>query len=205
MGRTVVILTADHGGTGTSHSNAADQRNYTIPFLVWGTDVFAGADLYHLNHWSRFDPTVFRPDYNAASQPIRNGDSCNLALDLLELPSVPGSTINADQDLVVSVPATAVEGETALPFVELGAYPNPFSLRTEVTFDLERTGSVRLEVVDVQGRLVRVLEAGVRDAGRHAVIWNGRDSSGRRVASGVYFYRLETGNQRLTKKLLHVR
>lgn len=62
----------------------------------------AGSDFYALNTASRTDPGRGRPDYNAASQPIRNGDSGNLALSLLGLPPVPGSSSNAAQDLVVS-------------------------------------------------------------------------------------------------------
>ena len=100
-GRTALILSADHGGTGKGHGDAADAANYTIPFLVWGPGVAAGADLYALNASTRADPGTSRPDYDAAPQPIRNGDGGNLALRLLGLGPIPGSTINADQGLDV--------------------------------------------------------------------------------------------------------
>ncbi len=102
-GRTVLILSADHGGKpGTkNHGEADDPFNYTIPFVVWGKGVAKGADLYNLNAATRTDPVDGRPAYARSGQPIRNGDGGNLALQLLGLPSIPGSGINGNQDLRV--------------------------------------------------------------------------------------------------------
>lgn len=73
--------------------------------------------------------------------------------------------------------------------------PNPFNPSTAIAFDLPERASVRLEVFDVAGRLVRVLVDGRDlDAGRHEATWNGRDAAGRPVGSGVFFYRLSAGD-----------
>jgi hypothetical protein len=105
-GHTAIILTADHGGVQgtTNHSSATNAQNYTIPFYLWGPGVPAGADLYAMNTATRLDPGVTRPTYTAAVQPIRSGEAANLALDLLGLGPVPGSTINTSQNLTVLNP-----------------------------------------------------------------------------------------------------
>ena len=101
--KTVVIVTADHGGTyGSNHTILDSRKNYTIPFYVWGAGILKGADLYALNKQTRLDPGSARPPYSAPVQPIREGDVANLALDLLGLEPVEGSTINLAQDLAVT-------------------------------------------------------------------------------------------------------
>jgi hypothetical protein len=103
-GRTAIVLTADHGGYLKDHSNATLPEDYTIPFYVWGPGVMAGAPLYILNPGNRLDPGTGRPTYSAPVQPIRNGEAANVALQLLGLPPVPGSTLNPAQDLALSAP-----------------------------------------------------------------------------------------------------
>lgn len=94
----VIVLTADHGGAGTGHADPDLPEDYRIPFLAWGPGVAAGADLYALNDDYR-DPGRRRPGYAAERQPVRNADVANLALDLLGLRSIPGSTIGSAQGL----------------------------------------------------------------------------------------------------------
>jgi hypothetical protein len=202
--RTVIILTADHGGTGTGHSTASDWRNYTIPYMVWGAGVYQGVDLYAVNLASRLDPGGGRPSYND-SPPIRNGGSGNLALALLELPSIAGSTINDAQDLLVMGTATAVAGASSGSLLQLRAFPNPFAAQTELAFEITRPGHVRIAIFDVSGRLVRVLKAMQMDRGNHTTFWNGTDADGRSVARGLYFCRIEMGGVEETRKLVYVR
>lgn len=104
--QTAIVLTADHGGTGTGHADATNRNNYTVPFCVWGPGVMPGADLYAVNPATRLDPSTGRPTYYAAGQPIHNGEASNLSLDLLGLGAIPGSWLDFQQDLAVPDPAT---------------------------------------------------------------------------------------------------
>lgn len=106
-GHTALIVTADHGGTGHAHVNG-EREHYTIPFYVWAPGVPAG-DLYALSAGTVLDPQTDRPGFAAPLQPVRNGATANLALSLLDLEPVPGSTINAEGELRV-LPDPAVAG-----------------------------------------------------------------------------------------------
>ena len=84
-------------------------------------------------------------------------------------------------------------------------YPNPFRDQTTLEYVLPDPGPVRLAVYDVLGRQVRVLIDEKQQGGRHAVQWDGRDESGRRLASGVYLARLVVGGTTKVRKMTFVR
>lgn len=98
--RTTVVLTADHGGKGASHTDPRRLANYRVPFVVWGAGTARGADLYRLNP-DYANPGKRRVGYSATRPPVRNGEVANLALDLLGLSHVPGAGLDADQGLDV--------------------------------------------------------------------------------------------------------
>jgi hypothetical protein len=100
-GKTAIILTADHGGHDTTHGDITNPLDYTIPFYVWGPGVTAGGDLYVLNPITRTAPGEDSNPPYTGSQPIRNGDCANLAMALLGLGTVPGSTIGSATDKLV--------------------------------------------------------------------------------------------------------
>jgi hypothetical protein len=70
-------------------------------------------------------------------------------------------------------------------------YPNPFNPETSIRFDLPQPGLVQISVVDISGRLVRVLVSESRIAGSYSVKWDGKDSFGNLVPSGIYICRME--------------
>ena len=80
-------------------------------------------------------------------------------------------------------------------------FPNPFNPVTTVKFDLPREGNVKLRIYDQRGRAVATLVNGFMKAGRYGLKWDGRDDSGRRVASGIYVYRIEARGFMSTKKM----
>ncbi|MGD1047199.1 MAG: FlgD immunoglobulin-like domain containing protein [Candidatus Krumholzibacteriaceae bacterium] len=80
-------------------------------------------------------------------------------------------------------------------------YPNPFNPMTRIAYGLSAAGHVSLRIYDASGRLVRALVEGAKPAGVYGATWDGRDSRGGEVASGIYFYRLRAGAFDDTKKM----
>ena len=81
-------------------------------------------------------------------------------------------------------------------------YPNPFNASTHIAYRLPQATDVRLTVFDALGRQVRQLVQQSQPAGEYEVVWNGRDDDGRAVASGSYFYRLQTAPFAQTRQML---
>ena len=93
--QTALIVTADHGGggvTANAHTEAYHINNYTVPFFIRAPAITGGLDAYAL-FANRGNPGTNRTDYNTQPQPIRNGDASNLALAMLGLPPIPGSSM----------------------------------------------------------------------------------------------------------------
>lgn len=80
--------------------------------------------------------------------------------------------------------------------------PNPFNPTTVIRFTLPKDSHVKLVIYDVAGRSVRTLIDDKRTADYYDITWDGRDASGSPVASGVYFYRIEAGQYRATRKMV---
>ncbi len=93
------------------------------------------------------------------------------------------------------------EGSGPLIFRLHGNSPNPFATTTSIAFSLPRETPVVLRVYDLAGRRVRNVLERPLGPGRHQVVWDGRDESGRRVAHGLYMVRLQAGELQAHRKL----
>ncbi len=104
----------------------------------------------------------------------------------------------------ISVATDVNDGENLLPqsFALGQNYPNPFNPTTYIEFALPRASDVRLDIYDITGRLVRTLVDQPMAAGDHRVEFDGRSSSGVQIATGVYFYRIQAGDYKATRKML---
>ncbi|MCK5050248.1 MAG: T9SS type A sorting domain-containing protein [Candidatus Cloacimonetes bacterium] len=84
-----------------------------------------------------------------------------------------------------------------------GNYPNPFNPETTISFSVVQTSSlVNLDIYNLKGQKIKTLVNEILSAGNHSYIWNGTDEKGKSVASGVYLYKMKTGNYVLTKKMI---
>jgi len=101
-------------------------------------------------------------------------------------------------------------GPTAVPEIEKPVvtnmlaqnHPNPFNPQTTISFSLPQNGRAELAVYNVRGELVKTLVSGPMTAGENVVTWNGTDSAGKPVGTGVYFYRLRAAGRTEVRKML---
>ncbi len=83
--------------------------------------------------------------------------------------------------------------------------PNPFNPSVRLSFGLARGARVSLRVLDASGRLVATLVDGAVESGPHAITWDGRAASGRRVGSGAYFFEMRSGSERRVQRAVLLR
>ena len=85
-------------------------------------------------------------------------------------------------------------------------YPNPFNPETSIRYIIAESQTIRLDIYDLSGRLVKTLIAGEQKAaGSHTVRWDGTDLRGAEASSGIYVYRLQAGQRSSSKKLILLR
>lgn len=86
---------------------------------------------------------------------------------------------------------------------ELGqSYPNPFSSAAAIPYRLGKGADVQVTIYDILGREARKFAVGSQTAGSHNIIWDGRDNFGKRVAGGIYFYKLQAGDESQFRKMI---
>ncbi len=153
------------------------------------------------------DPLFFDPvagDYHLSwGSPCIDAGSSSGAPDVdFEMDTRPageGYDMGADEHLAVAVSSSTPRSHAPL----LGRpHPNPFNPRTELRFHLERTGPVRLVIHDLRGAIVRVLVDRIERGGDHALVWDGRNSAGAAVASGLYIARITTERSTAERSLV---
>ena len=97
---------------------------------------------------------------------------------------------------------TVSDNEVASDFFLSQNYPNPFNPETYIDFTLPSEQVVSLKIYNIKGQVVSSLVNRRMAAGIHTVRWDGRNDSGERVSSGVYFYRLTAGEKSFVKKMV---
>jgi len=98
--------------------------------------------------------------------------------------------------------STSEIAPAAEPYIKAQNYPNPFNPQTEIAYNLPQDYQVKLTILNIQGQKVRVLVDEYQNAGMKKVTWDGCDESGERVASGVYFYRIEAGSYTVSNRMV---
>ena len=87
-------------------------------------------------------------------------------------------------------------------FVLSQNYPNPFNPLTNIQFTLKKNAQVKINVYNMLGQKVKTLVNRKMTAGSHIVAWDGQDNNGNKMASGIYYYRLESGSFNKARKMV---
>ncbi|HQP63117.1 MAG TPA: T9SS type A sorting domain-containing protein, partial [Candidatus Cloacimonas sp.] len=88
--------------------------------------------------------------------------------------------------------------------ISLSSYPNPFTSTTKIKYSLPASGKVNLTIYNLKGQKVKNLLTENKTVGNYEMEWNGTDTQGKNVGSGLYLCRLVSGNRTATTKLLRL-
>jgi hypothetical protein len=83
-----------------------------------------------------------------------------------------------------------------------GNYPNPFNFETNVSYSVKGTKQLRIEIYNTKGQLICTLLNEMKTTGNYSVVWNGINDKGESVPSGIYFYKMTSGNSSSSKKMV---
>jgi len=128
--------------------------------------------------------------------------SAGVTGELLTIESAAKFSVEAVDNFGRPVKTTVVNRAIPAAFALRPNYPNPFNPATNIAFALPVDSKVSLKIYNVAGQLVRTVVNQTMPAGNHTVTWDGSNSSGDKVASGIYFYRLNAGSFSKTMKMV---
>ncbi len=125
-------------------------------------------------------------------------DICYVSFDL---------SANSQMTVTVRIDPDQVDVEPSLPrdWALYQNHPNPFNPVTNIQFEMPETAAVRISIYDLSGGLIRVLVDDHLEAGQHSFSWDGLETGGSLVDSGIYFYRMESPTYTNTRKMTLIR
>lgn len=161
---------------------------------------FAGTD------WT--DPLSYRLNFNSTCIDAGTPDTTGLNLpefDLYGNPRIHNSII----DIGCNEWDGTANQEHDIPFhaidVSLQAYPNPFRDYVSINYYLPKKADVSIEIYNLKGQRVKILDKGLKAKGNYSITWNGKDEEGNLIANGVYFAAIMSQCSHVIKKLIFIR
>jgi hypothetical protein len=124
-----------------------------------------------------------------------------VAVDITNRNSDPSNHVNVKGERIEAL--VNLHSNLPLEWKLFQNCPNPFNPQTTINYTLPHDGDVSLKIYSITGELVKTLVNDKQDIGYYTVLWNGKDDRNNEVASGIYFYTLQVGNEyKSTRKML---
>lgn len=184
---------------GGGASGGMDDR-FDFVFASYGINDSIGIDYIEDTY------TSFGNDGNHLNQSINAGTNSAVPADIADALYYASDHLPVYADFVSFGSTSSHEEEiTPSPLTKtfLGFnYPNPFNPTTTISFSIPEESNIELSIYNIKGQKVRTLVNEILPAGEHSAIWNGKDSNGKLVGSGIYFYKLQTDSYTETKKMI---
>jgi len=198
---TTTIVAANNEGEGLYWDGAGtiELSNVDIWNNTGGDWVGAIADQAGVRNNIALDPFFCGVEENPLDFTLRSDSPC-----LAE--NNPGGVLIGAHGLGCTI--SPVDRDEDLVHARSGSldiYPNPFNPQTTVAYSLERTGHARVTIHDLHGRTVATLLDGIIETGRHELVWNGKDDSGKGLASGTYLVQLRSRDGLDSRKIQLIR
>jgi len=144
------------------------------------------SDWQYCNYFVEAGDHLFKWEYDK-DESVSSGSDCGW-LDYISFPPTGEAHASNECDL--------------LKVKLLGNYPNPFNPQTIIEFQLSKKMPVEINIYNIKGQKIRTLMNEEKEAGAHSVVWNGNNDNNFPVSSGVYFYRMVTGEVISSRKML---
>jgi len=178
-----------------------------VPFSVAAVPVTnGGKTITFIAVWSQLPVRGEKIEIGTIALAAGDGGESNVLSRSIRM--VFGDVLQSD-GMIKRIPGSSLENmeEAQAPIRNhlSNNYPNPFNPSTVIEYSISKDSHVDLSVYNVKGQLIRRLVSGFEKKDRYRVIWDGRDSDGKLVESGVYLYRMTSDSFSQTKKLIILR
>lgn len=193
------------GGNGLPFQNLINPYSYTPSAIGWHAFNVSGLTLSGDFFVSvKYDGTN-RPMI-AADLPPGNGRAYESdGVNWVKLGSPNDFTLYMRATIQTTTGIFEISNEIPEKYEVKQNYPNPFNPSTSISYSLPESRLVTLIVYDISGRKIAELVNNTQNPGTYNITWNGKNSSGENIASGIYFYELNAGSFKSVKKMIMLR
>ncbi len=190
-----------------SHAEIADFDNDSLPDIVFNAHDHSGLHIYKNKGDFQLEFDQYIPIENSTTKGTNCNDFDNNGFQDIAVLSnwVPQTTLNIlfnDGEGNFQDTPVKIEEREIIQEESLINYPNPFSFQTNIIIKLNQTENIKLEIYDIQGKLVKTFINQTLQKGEYKFIWKAEDNHKKEVSKGLYFVRLQSGRKVYAKQLM---